>query len=346
MRRPLVVTVAVGGLLVASFVAVKAPSGPGNEADSLWTDAAGAGHTVSLTEWSDSGPETGAAVRSQAAKLYTSFTGTLQQRDALDVLRLYYGNRFMDQCMAHAGHPEWDWSLTRTNADPADPLLTNLWLAEPMSRWRSHDLVAARPFLLGEKTMNGPETPDFSHAVSECLNRHHPRQPHRLYGGVSGRTIDRLQEDWWSFTREFEASAMPGEREYESCMRGAHITMLQGEHAGGEGFETLVGYAMSGHSPPDHDIPADPANHAEWSDPAWQKFLRLEDEFDVADWNCRGEIYAEHIDDLTPAMNAWATQHAADIDQASRYWKAVTDEAHALGYDGQSGSLEGVVGTS
>jgi hypothetical protein len=297
--------------------------------------------SVTYAEWAGGQPSVGAEIRAKAQRVWESFAGTARQQDALSVLSAYWGNKAMDECLARNGYPEWDWSLSRTYADPEDPLQTNTWLAMPMSRWRSNDLVAAKPFLLAEAVMNADPPSAEADAVAACA------------GSSSGNAsrlgtdapIGRLKNTWRSLVADVGATALPDERAYEDCVTAADVALLRGEESD-QPLATRIAYAMSGASPDDADIPSDPINPQQWANPAWQHFLGLEDEFFRADWACRKYIYAEHIGDLDPVIDSFAAQHASEIAEASAYWRQVEADAAALGYTGQRGSLDGVVGSA
>jgi hypothetical protein len=296
--------------------------------------------TISLAEWNGADrPAAGSEVRSAAQQLFESFAGSVEERNALGVVRAHEGNEGMDSCMADAGHPEWDWSLARIYADPEDALGTNTWLSLPMARWRSHDLVAAKPFLEAESLMNAEESPEYSDAVSSCLasaesGAHHP------YGDDASKLVESLESEWWADIESFAEGQLPDASEYAECVRAAQPEILSGMDAESLPFETEVAYAMSGASPPDSAIPANPSDSDLWSEPSWQAFLRLEDDFDQADWNCREDVYTTFIANLEPQIDAFAQAHADEIEAARQYWQGVSERTAELGYDGQVGSLE------
>ena len=80
---------------------------------------------------------------------------------------------------------------------------------------------------------------------------------------------------------------------------------------------------MTKASPPDSDVPSNPQDAEQWANPAWQEFHELETEFDVADGDCRKDVYSQSNDELGPAMDAFATQCATEIAQAQQYWRAI-----------------------
>ena len=123
-------------------------------------------------------------------------------------------------------------------------------------------------------------------------------------------------------------------------MNAADIKIMNGKKPDFTEFGTEVGHAMSGASPADSAIPSNPENVEQWSDPEWQQFLGLEDGFDAADWSCRKDVYAEFIDSLGPGLDAFAVQHATEIEQAKQYWEDVLERAAQLGY--KTGNAKGV----
>lgn len=337
----------IAGVVALTALAVAVPVTLVQTWSSDELPTAAVGEEVSLSDWRGGDmPDVGKAVRARAQLAYESFAGTVAQRDALAVVNAYAGNEAMDTCMAESGFPDWDWSLSRTYADPEDALNTSAWLEMPMGRYRSHDLVAAKPFLLAEHEMDADPDPESSAAVSSCLEQSDV-QPSKAYGDAAEPLVERLKNQWWGYIADFDADRMPSYATYVTCMESADVTLMAGmeDTIESESFETAMGYAMSGASPPDASIPSDPDDPEQWANPDWQKFLSQEEEFDRADWGCRKDVYATFIEDLAPAIGAFADEHAEEIAEAGRYWQRVEERAAALGYTGQIGPLDGEVGT-
>jgi hypothetical protein len=298
---------------------------------------------VAVAAWQDDSEPIGRDVRRRADELFASISGTTAQQNAESVVDAYYGNRPMDECMDEAGYPEWDWSLSIYPADPADPLVTNVWLAQPMSRWRSHDLVAARPFFDAEATMNAPQTAEYDDAVTRCLDatfaaaKAAPPEDSSM-----PRLVERLQLAWWDLIGNFGSEDLPPVDQYVKCMEAADPAVLDYTDSE-ESFEARVAYAMSGASPADRHVPYEPDDPEQWNDPEWQKFLSLEDEFDHADWGCRKTVYAKHIASVDDAIDQFTAEHTTQIERLRRYWADAASQAAAMGYTGQTGPLEGLV---
>jgi hypothetical protein len=99
-------------------------------------------------------PRSPAEVREAAAEVYGSFAGSEHQQDAGLLLKAYTLNHAVDDCLANAGYPDWDWSLSRQYAIPTDPLDAGVWFAEPNRPFRSDVLIAEKPRLEADSTMN------------------------------------------------------------------------------------------------------------------------------------------------------------------------------------------------
>jgi hypothetical protein len=212
-----------------------------------------------------------------------------------------------------------------------------------MSRWRSHDLVAARPFFDAEATMNAPQTAEYDDAVTRCLDatfaaaKAAPPEDSSM-----PRLVERLQLAWWDLIGNFGSEDLPPVDQYVRCMEAADPAVLDYTDSE-ESFEARVAYAMSGASPADRHVPYEPDDPEQWNDPEWQKFLSLEDEFDHADWSCRKTVYAKHIASVDDAIDQFTAEHTTQIERLRRYWADAASQAAAMGYTGQTGPLEGLV---
>jgi hypothetical protein len=287
---------------------------------------------MSYQEWEDGQPAVGADVREQAEHLYESFAGTVEQRSAMSVLEAYAGNKPIADCMARAGY-RWDWDATVVYADPEDALGGNLWLQMPWSRWRSHDLLAAKPFLESEARMNRTVSSEYTSTLTSCQGDGGSR--HSLKSDYDDAGIGKLAGEWRTMVANLEKGQLPDQSVYEQCMKSSDITMLRDEDWGEIPFATAVAYAMSGASPGDTDIPSNPQDRGEWFNPRWQEFIALEDEFDRADWTCREDVYTNEIANIAMATDDFEAAHAADIQRAHAFWLQVAEDAAAIGYTGR-----------
>ncbi len=322
---------AVGVVMVAPFVVGQTPAevGVGSESES---------DMVTVADWNADSGMAGSGVRQNAQQVFEAFAGTVAERNALMVIKTYQANKPMDQCMEDRGYAEWDWSLSRPYADPTDPMSISPWFAQPMARWRSHDVVAARPFLFAERVMNAALPAAEDAAVRECL-REVRDQVKPTYVDSPDKSIRQVERAWHQMVYEFERAHAPDRLDYYTCMNDADVTILDGQGL----LIGDVGEAMSGASPADDAIPEDPNNPEQWSNPDWQEFLAKEQQFFEQDWNCRMGVYQANIDALGSAVDEFATANASLIEGAKAYWLDVQARALALGYSGQVGSLDGAV---
>lgn len=278
--------------------------------------------TVSLADWERDVVTADDEVRREANRVFESFAGTVEQRDALALVRAYEGNRSMDDCMAGAGFDDWDWSLARTYADPMDPFSTNVWLTEPYGRWRSQDLIAAKPFLLAEAKMNADDQSEAETAAVLDCSKNVPA-PTNL-NDEAPAIAERLSELWWDMVRDYRPDGMPGDEVYLACLDAADTTLLRGFGA------AELGPAMTAASPPDTEIPSNPTDPGQWGAPDWQTFLRLEQEYLEADWACRERVYRAQVHGLAPLIEEFEAKHQAEIERAANAWADIVDRADAL----------------
>lgn len=282
---------------------------------------------MTLQEWLGGTPRVGHNVRDEANRVYESFAGSLAERSALQYLRTYFSYAGVDACMTREGYPEWEWTSYLLPVTPEDPLATTTWFAAPFSRWRSQALLASRSYLINEQAFNNEEDPHMS-ALQLC-NHEANSQP---AGTVKPRIKEQLTRRWWNAISAADDDQVPDESLYYRCMDDADITMLK--RAGLEIGD--VGPAMSAVSPNDQDIPIDATDAREWNNPAWQRFLALEDEYFRADWGCRRDVYTEHIEDLRATIEGFRTSHADEIARTRSQWEAVLQQAIGLGFDPQN----------
>ena len=268
--------------------------------------------------------------------MFESFAGTPAEQNALSVVQAHAANADMDSCMESAGYPGWDWSLSRTYAAPQDPLNSQSWLAEPLRRWRSADLLAMRPFLVAEQVMNADDmSPGMDDAVTSCLEAVKPRSETTL-DEAAPRLAERLTLEWYGMVSALgDEFALPPASKYLDCMDAADISALDDIDAPA----TEIGPAMSRLGPADSDIPRSLDDTTRWNSGGWQHLLRGEDELIEADWSCRKEVYVAAIDDVLPRIEAFAEEHTDEIAAARRAWRQVVADAEKLGYRGQEGPL-------
>jgi hypothetical protein len=277
-------------------------------------------------------PAESARVRATAERVYGSFAGTIEQRNAGGVLKAYAMNGGMDECLEAAGFPEWDWSKSRQYATPSDPLGVGTWLAEPNRPLRSEQLMAQRRALLAEASMNRDHIdPAENKAIGTCLDSPH-HASHTVVGEMP-KAARILQDQWWAMVEGVAEQVAPIS-EYDDCMVAAHIPAL-------EKFKmpaSEIGVAIARLGPSDSVIPSSPRDPRAKS-PAWQAFRASEKQVTDADWQCRKATYDAAMVRLGSQLDHFASAHAAEIKAARAGWRQVQAQAKSLGYVGQSGPL-------
>lgn len=72
----------------------------------------------------------------------------------------------------------------------------------------------------------------------------------------------------------------------------------------------------------------------------WRALLSAERTWEEADWECRQEVYSNHLDEVASAVDQFASVHAADIAVIRVGWSEILENASKLGFDGSYGSIE------
>ncbi|MEZ5097746.1 MAG: hypothetical protein R2731_17695 [Nocardioides sp.] len=293
--------------------------------------------SMSAQEWAAEPDLPGAEVRAEAVRVVESFTGSVEEKDALSLIEAYAGNAALDACMAEKGIPEWDWSLSRSYAIRGDPLTSQLWLQEPLRRWESENLLANQPFLQAEVVMNNPD-PATDEASSACLAELGPEVGSKEAELATPRVIDRLTRQWYAMVaKSGQALGLPAADGYWACMDAADIAVLDDQDLPA----SEIGPALTGWRPDRDEIPTSVEDAERWASAGWQRLLAGEDEFFRADWECRRDVYSAHIEQMLPRIRQFEQEHAVEIAEARNAWTDVMAEAARLGYDGQRGPLGG-----
>ena len=239
--------------------------------------------------------------------------------------------------MEDAGHQEWDWSLSRAYAAPRDALNAQFWLAEPLRRWRSEDLLASRPYIEAEAVMNADDQDPEPRLRSPNASRQSARIRKRASRRPRLEYIEQLTLEWYDMVSSAgDELALPPASTYLACMDAADVAALDDPQPPA----TEIGPAMSLLGPNDSDIPHALTDETRWNSQGWQHLLAGEDELIAADWSCREGIYLSAITGMSPLIQQFADTHADEIVQARKAWDQVAQHARELGYHGQDGPLE------
>jgi hypothetical protein len=269
--------------------------------------------------------------------VYEQFAGSTDERNAGFVLQAYALNGAMDECMSEQGYPEWDWSLSREYAGPADPLGSDWFGALQRPYWSQNEMVM-RDFGAAELVMNADDaSPEYGHAVDRCLDLTQGKgSDESLEAASMPEGSPSLISQWDSMLMKAEEDLMGDTAPYWNCMDDSSIEQVK---AGGQSYEEILPKisGMAAAAGPAPAVDADPSTYST----EWKEFLAIEQEVLDADEACRGDVYREHIGGLLPRIEVFARDHADQIEAADTGWRDIVSKAEELGYTGQSGPLNG-----
>ncbi|MEZ5191566.1 MAG: hypothetical protein R2734_02870 [Nocardioides sp.] len=223
--------------------------------------------SMSAQEWAAEPDLPGAEVRAEAVRVVESFTGSVEEKDALSLIEAYAGNAALDACMAEKGIPEWDWSLSRSYAIRGDPLTSQLWLQEPLRRWESENLLANQPFLQAEVVMNNPD-PATDEASSACLAELSPEVGSKeAEARHPARVIDRLTRQWYAMVaKSGQALGLPAADVLERHGRRPDIAVLDDQDLPA----SEIGPALTAQRPDRDEIPTSVEDAERWASVGWR----------------------------------------------------------------------------
>jgi hypothetical protein len=276
-------------------------------------------------------------VSTLAEEVFTAFNGTVEQRNAGGVLAAYATNGAMDACMAKAGFPEWDWSLTRTYAVPADPFAGTILFVTPGRRaWTLNETYQA-PYLAAEREMNADDIPaDEDAAISTCLDTTETTADDEAIAAASTPSgAVELRSAWDDMLMGVVFSKFSDElRPYNECMSEFPLAE-QNDVSADE-----LGPLMSGEVAAAGPAPTPGQALSTYSN-EWEAWLRTEAQYIEHDANCRSGVYTAHIAEFGPLIKDFAAKHSAEIERVRQGWFDIEKKARDLGYAGQSGPLGG-----
>lgn len=277
-----------------------------------------------------------ADVRAEAQRVYESFAGAQDQRDASYVVQTYTRNGPLDECLAQRGYPEWDWSLSRPYASPYDALRPSVWFAEPGDRIYSENEIATRPFAEAEKVMNADDRwpAGFSKTLLECEDSIKPASDTEVENASRPAGSAKLIESWRTALTEAGEKLGGSFDAYFDCMAAADLTVLK---ANGASYDDLAA-VMAGEADKAGPPPAADQDPSTYSD-AWKGFLATEDQVLAADTACRSDVCDANIGKVMATITDFSESHADEIAAARKGWDEVVAKAAQLGYHGQVGPL-------
>ncbi|WP_370617691.1 hypothetical protein [Mumia sp. Pv 4-285] len=269
-----------------------------------------------------------ADVHVQAQALYEQFAGTVDERNAGSLLRAHRLNAGMDACLESAGFPEWQWSLSRSFASPADALGASDWFAEPLRPVWSENEIASAPFMAAEAEMNRDDhgrSPAYEAAIDKCLASTEPVSDAEADAVSAPEGTKKLVDAWDDALAQADDELGGDDAKRGACMRSSSLSVLDET---GQTYDEL-GPAMSYMAAKSGPAPAGPSDPRAKS-PEWQRFLAQEQEVLEADFACRKDAYEQHIMDLAPLIEDFASEHAKEIEAVEAEWREITERAHSL----------------
>jgi len=266
-------------------------------------------------------------LQGEANRVYASFAGNRMENDAAGVLQAWALNGSMDQCMAEAGFPEWDWSTARNyGVNPGNGLGGSDLFEEPLRLSFALAAIASKGAAEREAARMGEEpSGPLAAAIDVCAADPEVREGSDETA-PSMRAITRMRNRWFSFVGGLDKYGdVAG---YYRCLQAADLDVLQET---GQPIDNLdVALSMSYPSRAS-EIPG--SLDAPITSPAWRHAVELEQQFAKASWNCRADIYETHADQVLGDVLAFEDEWASEITGIAADWDAVVTRAEALGWD-------------
>lgn len=267
------------------------------------------------TQPSGSGDEAAAdyaAIEARADRIYTSISGTALQREAAHFLTVHELNAGFINCMDEAGfkvasvfHPIYDgWEPNSTEG---------LWMGE-LNRPLSTQALATAASSRSELGDDRGEA--YDEASRRCAQDEPP-------------LVNREPEGWLDLNTEYAliVNKVDGQLgpidDYTDCMNRAGIDYLKLNGVGTAGYAGLF-LALQG------AMPLAPVT-GEKPSAEWTEYLEFESRAMEADASCRGEKYREGLILLASELDAFEASSGAAIEDMSRQWEGVLEEARRAG---------------
>ncbi|MGD9960161.1 hypothetical protein [Nocardioides sp.] len=260
-----------------------------------------------------------------ADSVFEAFDGTMDQRDASGMLQAWALNGAMDECISAGGFPEWDFSAARNRAPATTALVTSVFFARPMSHQYSHvliDIVDQRLAMegTGGRVMSRSER-DVMHACSDSTT---PASDETAVKDATPPGVSELREKWWAMLARLDQRFGDADS-YDDCVREQLVGTFPEAEAQDFSWQISLQRAAPRASDTPRSATDDNLTHA------WIDYVNLEEEFESADWRCRGAVYNEHIDDARDAVADFADDHRDDIEAAQAGWSTIVQDAEDLG---------------
>jgi hypothetical protein len=273
------------------------------------------------------------ALHARADAIFESFNGTTRQRNASGALQAWALNGAMDDCMRAAGFPEWDWSSTRNIAPRTNALGPSVFFAKPLAHSYSNALRDMAEAVRAEQQLREEVlTPAEDAAVGACVEATPSTSDSVADAASTPKVVQELRSAWWAMLASLDEKFGDLAR-YSECFDSSAAS--RNLDVGADSWQAqLAVFAPRASQMPSDDDP-------ELADGApWLTFLDAESQLESADWQCRRDVYEDHLDEVDVAVSAFAQEHAAEIGDAEVAWRAIEAQAAELGFHGQPGSLD------
>jgi len=268
--------------------------------------------------------EESAALQSHADDVFERFNGTVAQRRVSGMLQAWALNGEMDACMAGAGFPEWDWSTGHRAAPRTNALDTSVWFASPLNPSYSNALRDSAEYLIQEQALRieVPSEKETS-AVVKCVNDTPATSDEEADRASTPEVVSQLRNQWWTMLESLDAK-YGNPTAYESCFNAA-AKGVPVEGVSADSWQRVLAQS----APQPEDVPQPSVDEKNFS-ASWSHFLDLEKTLVAADWSCRSDVYESHYQDVSLAIDEFAAEHAASIEEAGRAWESLVKGAGEL----------------
>jgi hypothetical protein len=260
-------------------------------------------------------------IRSQAVALYERWAGSIEDRQAAEVVIAQELNGARAECMESKGYTDVPWELAIGSAPPVDPPASSGWLMKPMSGFYSDTLLAGAWSDRARLLMQRPLPPVENQASLDC---------DKVIPQAGDDEIDQIRhpaaatelDSAWRKALTETVSYLGDTEDYLTCLDRAAIPALQGRPV--SELDDVFDQAR----PAPNEIPLP----GEQPSPAWEAFRGLESGLTVADWGCREHVYGAGMQKLPAMLSQFQTSHASEVTSLEQHWSQIRVRAAELGW--------------
>lgn len=264
-------------------------------------------------------------IRQDVDAFYQSWHGSLDDRQAADVVLAYELNGKFDECVEEAGF-EQDWRDTINTAAEWPALQPTRWLREPMRLWSAPKLLQYREFGTDEDT--DVTDPKHSEAIRRCRKENPPlSRPNDL---LFPKPLDKLEAEWKQLTTGTVWPITGDEDAYVACL-SKNAEVVPGEHLDSSSYDDMINSylrLLASIEPTPAEIPDGQHEPSE----KWNAYVAAETAFEEAAWECSEPVYNAGMRALPDLVNTFQSKHATDIQELERHWDEMRTTAEGLGW--------------